>query len=76
LGPTSRLYYTSFAAKGITEWQDDRHRGLVVGGYKDKGVLESGKSYFIISGNVRETMKVLKKIFYFPSIIKIKYQNS
>ena len=43
----------------LAEWQDDKYGGMVVGEYKDKGVLEDRKSYFILSGNARETMKAM-----------------
>lgn len=47
--------------KGLALWQDDKYGGEVVEKYRTEGKLEEGKSYFILSGNVKETMKVMKK---------------
>jgi len=44
------------------EWQDDKYGGtVVVGEYKDNGLVENGKSYCILSENVEMTMKAMRR---------------
>ena len=51
--------YSFFHGKGLALWQDDKYGGQVVEKYRTEGKLEDGKSYFILSGNVKETMKAM-----------------
>ncbi len=55
-----KIYELHFIYFFFTQFfQDDKYGGEVVEKYKTKGILEDGKSYFILSRNIEMTMKVM-----------------
>jgi hypothetical protein len=49
-------------AKGLAVWSDKKSGRGVVSNYQSKGLLKSNGMYFILSGNIRTTIEVLKKL--------------
>lgn len=52
----------SVHGKGLAEWQDDQYGGQIVEKYRTEGKLKDGKSYFVLSKNVRETMRAMGEV--------------
>lgn len=49
--------------KGLALWLEDKYGGQVVEKYRTEGKLEDGKAYFVLSVNVKETMRMMGDIY-------------